>query len=270
VTVARRLAGLEASMTPTQRVVAWLDAAHAFGSLEAYVESLLDQPAEAFPLNRLTREAAIGARAALRGKPTEIVNAAVRKALRETVFRFDLVMRINVTAHETLERESLVQALIASNVALLMNLEKESEPSYLGRLVACRDAAFARVDELLALAEARRVVEARYLDGRAALFPELAERWSRCLHEGQVLAVMAERGVELDGGPLFEPPESDVLASKAAQLGHDLVDPARTTTLEKLDEGRQAIAIATGWVRSKMGSSLPASDADGPPHGPTL
>ena len=127
-------------MTPTQRVVAWLDAAHAFGSLEAYVESLLDQPAEAFPLNRLTREAAIGARAALRGKPTEIVNAAVRKALRETVFRFDLVMRINVTAHETLERESLVQALIASNVALLMNLEKESEPSYLGRLVACRDA----------------------------------------------------------------------------------------------------------------------------------
>ena len=169
-------------------------------------------------------------------------------------------MRINVTVHETLERESLVQALIASNVALLMNLEKGAEPSYLGRLVACRDAAFARVDELLALAEARRVVEARYLDSRAALFPELAERWSECVHEGQVLAVMAERGVELDGGPPFEPLESDVLASKAAQLGRDLVDPARTTTLEKLDEGRQAIAIATGWVRSKMESSRPASD----------
>lgn len=43
-TLARRLAALETSLTPTARILAWLEEAHAFRSLDAYVNSLLDQP----------------------------------------------------------------------------------------------------------------------------------------------------------------------------------------------------------------------------------
>ncbi len=107
-TVGRRLAALETSLTPTERVLAWLDEAHAFGDLEGYVRSLLDQPAEALPINRLADEAAAAARAPLRGKPPEFVAKAVRKATRETIFRFELVLRGNVKAHETIDRETLV------------------------------------------------------------------------------------------------------------------------------------------------------------------
>jgi hypothetical protein len=35
----------------------------------------------------------------------------------------------------------------------------------------------------------------------------------------------------------------------------DLVEPARSTALDKLDEGRQALAIATDWLHSKGGVS---------------
>jgi alkanesulfonate monooxygenase SsuD/methylene tetrahydromethanopterin reductase-like flavin-dependent oxidoreductase (luciferase family) len=41
----------------------------------------------------------------------------------------------------------------------------------------------------------------------------------------------------------------------------DLVEPARATTLDQLDEGRQGLAIAKAWLRSKA-----AHDRD--PAGP--
>lgn len=49
---------------------------------------------------------------AMRGKRPELVDAAVRSALRETVFRFELILRINVTAHELLDREVLIDAAL--------------------------------------------------------------------------------------------------------------------------------------------------------------
>jgi len=107
-----------------QRVLAWLDEAHAFGGLGAYIDWLLDQPPEAFPVNRLAREANHAARAALRGKPTQTVEAGVRKALRATIFRFELVMRINVVTHEMIDRETLIYAAFAGHLALLASQDR--------------------------------------------------------------------------------------------------------------------------------------------------
>jgi hypothetical protein len=41
----------------------------------------------------------------------------------------------------------------------------------------------------------------------------------------------------------------------------DLVEPAKTTALEKLDEGRQAQGIAVVWLRPKLerGATMPES-----------
>jgi hypothetical protein len=50
----------------------------------------------------------------------------------------------------------------------------------------------------------------------------------------------------------------------------DLVEPARSTALDTLDEGRQALAIATGWLRSKRQPQPVATDTDGSHEASTL
>jgi hypothetical protein len=74
--------------------------------------------------DRLAREAAQGARTSQRGKRPEVVDAAIRSALRETVFRFEFVMRINVTVHDLLEREALIDAALSAHLALLTSLRR--------------------------------------------------------------------------------------------------------------------------------------------------
>ena len=113
-----RVAKLETSLSPTQLVLRWLAEAHAYGDVPAYSASLLDIAPPVAPLDRLAREAVRGARTANRGKRPELVDAAVRNALRETVFRFELVMRINVVAHDLLDREGLIDAVLSANLCL--------------------------------------------------------------------------------------------------------------------------------------------------------
>jgi hypothetical protein len=126
-TVKRRLAAVEASLSPTQLILAWLTEAHSFGNVESYVASLLAADPPVSPLDRLARQAARGARNATHGKRPEVALAAVRSALRETVFRFELVVRINVTAHELLEREALIDAALAAQITLLAGTDKRDE-----------------------------------------------------------------------------------------------------------------------------------------------
>jgi len=90
VSLSRRVTVVEASLSPTQLVLRWLAETHAFGDVEPYVASLLAHDHPVAPLDRLAREAAHGARTAIRGKRPEVAAAAVRSALRETVFRFEL------------------------------------------------------------------------------------------------------------------------------------------------------------------------------------
>ena len=259
-TTERRLAAVENSLSPTQLVLRWLAEAHSFGDLVPYVNSLLAQDPPVAPLDRLAREAAQGARTAIRGKRPELVDAAVRSALRETVFRFELVMRINVTAHELLDREVLFETIFASQLALLLTQKRAqrlADESHLHRLRQCRDLTALRVNELLAARDARSTVEARYLDGRGALFPDVASAFDEQLRRSQELAVMATRCSELDGLAPAEPDDPDAVRVRASQLVADLVEPAKSMALEKLGEGRPALDIANAWVRSRIASAGP-------------
>jgi hypothetical protein len=263
VTAERRLAKVEAALTPTQRVLAWLDEAHAFGGLSPYVDSLLDQPPHAFPINRLARDASSATRAALRGKPAETVDAGVRQAVRTTVFRFELVMRINVVTHEMIDREGLIHAALAGMLGMLTNddrPERLTYQSYRSRLAQCREVTASRVDELLAAEQARSVVEERYLDGHAALFPDDTRDAAERLVLARDLGVMAERIAELDGLEPAAPSNPEAMPARVAALVADLVEPSRASTLDKLDDGRSALTIATSWLRSKK---APAPDDGG-------
>jgi hypothetical protein len=254
-TAERRLAKLEESLSPTQLVLRWLAEAHACGDIPAYAESLLAKDPPVAPLDRLAREAIQAARTSMRGKRPDLVEAAVRSALRETVFRFELVMRINVTAHELLDREELIATLLASQLAMLLSErrgKRRPDDSHQRRLERCRRLTLLRVDELLASREARSSVEARYLDGHGALFPELAARFENQLRTSQEVAASAARAAELDGVEPGPPEDPVAFNKRAGELVADLVEPAKVEALDKLGEGRQALDIAAGWVRGKF------------------
>jgi hypothetical protein len=254
-TLVRRIAAAEASLTPTQLVLRWLDEAHAFGDLESYVRWQLAEPSTEGPLDRLAREAAAGARASLRGKRPEIVDAAVRAALRETVFRFDLVMRILVTTHDLLEREGLIEAALSAHVALLTTearATRRRDTRYPERFATLRGLLLFRLAELRAAEEAREAVEARYLAGHTALFPDAVATWDAQLRSSEAIAVLACRLAELDGVPPAEAPDPEAASARVTELVADLVEPAKTTALEKLGEGEQAQRIAVCWLRPKM------------------
>ena len=252
-TLQRRVAKIEESLSPTQLVLRWLAEAHAYADVPAYSASLLDIDPPVAPLDRLAREAVRGARTANRGKRPELVDAAVRNALRETVFRFELVMKINVTTHDLLDREFLLEAVFAGQMAMLLNDQsKTKDESHLHRLAQCRDLTLQRVDELLATQEARTTVEARYLEGHPALFPDVATAFDKQLLASQELAVMTLRCAELDGVAPAGPEDPEASSLRASQLVADLVEPAKVEALDKLGEGRQAFNIAAGWVRGKL------------------
>jgi hypothetical protein len=255
VTLARRVTALETSLSPTQLVLRWLDEAHAFGDLESYVRSQLAEPSAEGPLDRLAREAASGARASLRGKRPEIVEAAIRSALRETVFRFDLVLRILVTTHDLLDREGLIQAALSAHVALLTTegrATRRRDTTYLERFATLRGLLLFRLAELRAAQEARSAVEARFLAGHTALFPDAVTAWDEQLRNTETLADVACRLAALDGVPPAEPADPEAASARVTGLIADLVGPAKTTALEKLGEGEQALGIATAWLRAKL------------------
>jgi hypothetical protein len=260
-TMERRVAKVEGSLSPTQLVLRWLAEAHQFGDVPAYVASLLSQDPPEAPLDRLAREAERGVRTTMRGKQPEVVNAAVRSALRETVFRFELVMRMNVTVHDLLDHEVLLEALFASQLALLLHDERKerlADKSHLHRLAQCRDLTALRVRELLATREAISRAEVRFLDGHSALFPYIAAAFERQVSQSQRLADMAAASAELDGAEPLEPTDPDALELRTSQLVTDLVEPAKSTALEKLGEGRPAFDIANAWLKAKFGITAAA------------
>ena len=260
-TAERRLARLETSLSPTQLVLRWLDEAHAFGDLESYVRGQLAEPSAEGPLDRLAREAASGARASLRGKRPEVVDAAVRTALRETVFRFDLVLRILVTTHGLLEREGLIQAALSAHLALLTTEGREKrrrDTTYLERVATLRGPLLFRLAELQAAQEARASVEARYLGDHTALFPDEMKAWDEQRTRSETLAGVACRLAELDGVSPAEPSDLEADSARVTELVADLIEPAKATALEKLGEGEQAQGIAIGWLRPKLLVATPA------------
>jgi hypothetical protein len=55
--------------------------------------------------------------------------------------------------------------------------------------------------------------------------------------------------------------DPDALESRTDYLVADLVEPAKSTALEKLGEGRPAFDIANAWMRTKLG--VPVTAAEG-------
>jgi hypothetical protein len=112
-TTARRIAALEATLGPTERIVAWLVEAHAFDTFDGYFRASIAEGIGGLPLDRLIRETRAGAEEAHRSLPSDQRDQQVRAELRQMLFRFHLVMRTIVVVGETLEHEGLVQGFLS-------------------------------------------------------------------------------------------------------------------------------------------------------------
>jgi hypothetical protein len=126
-----------------------------------------------------------------------------------------------------------------------------------------RDLTARQVRELLAAKEARVTVEARYLQGQAALFPDVAAAFDDQIRRSQRLAEMAADTAELDGVEPVPSDDPDAVKVRAQELVADLVEPARSTALDKLGEGSRARGIATTWLKTKSTPvSVPVDRSD--------
>ncbi len=182
---ARRLAKLEGTLTPKAATLLWLTEAHGFPTLAAYVAWLVDQPASAAPLYRVPQAAEAGARAALRADRPAARERAVREAVNQAVFLVELVIRLNTAAEELIELVDLrYAALFWQMPAISAEAQPESAGTSRGlsgrrtsRWAAWRRQVASLIGDVYLAEEARGQLERRYLDGRPALFPDLAADW---------------------------------------------------------------------------------------------
>ena len=104
------------------------------------------------------------------------------------------------------------------------------------------------------------MVEGRYLDGHAALFPDAVRAWDEQRKSTEALADLACRLAELDGVAPVPRPDHEAVAARAIELVADLVEPAKSTALEKVGEGERARDIAIAWLRPKLAPVAAAAE----------
>ena len=258
-TLTRRIAAVEASLTPMQLVLRWIDEAHAHGSLEASAAALVDIEPRDVPLNRLCRETEHAVRRSVTSRNRREVNRAIAKALRETAFRLMLALRINIVAHDELRNEHFLQFGYPAHLALIASVSdgERDDDSCRSSLTLMLELLLDRVAHLEAVGEARRRAEERYFNGRPVLFADVQDAWGAAVHTTRQMAAMAVRLAELNDVAL--PDDADDENDRVPPLLADLVEHSKATALEKLGEGERGWRIATDWLRTKLD---PSDDED--------
>jgi hypothetical protein len=273
VTAERRLAKLEGALSPKAAALLWLEETHQFGSLPAYVAWLIDQPISAAPLERLPAQVRAAALEALRGQPPEAVREAARGAVRDAIFLIELVLKLNLAAEETIRIEgprhaALYWEMRAINAeAQLVRRSRARASSPASNSVESWHAWCAATAALLtgiyAAEEARMLLERRYLDGHAALFPNAIADWGRLRENAERLVGLAGAIPPLPEGrrrptrsaEIEQPdPELDALRSgartQAPAVTARLIDEARAATLDVLLDVEGLSSLAARRLRA--------------------
>jgi hypothetical protein len=271
-TAERRLAKLESALSRKAATLLWLAEAHEFGSLPAYVEWLIDQPISAAPLERVPEQARAAAVEALRGQPREAVREASRGAVRDAIFGVELVLRLNSVAEEIIRIEGLRYAVFFWE---MRTLTAEAELARRRRSRADRQgsslverwqewctATAALLTGIYAAEEARLLLERRYVDGHAALFPDAIDDWERLRESAERLASLGDALGPLMDGRRRAPrsadikprgPDLDALRSgartQAPALAAQLIEEARAAALDVLGDTESATSMMARRLR---------------------
>jgi hypothetical protein len=282
-TAERRLAKLEGALSPKAATLLWLAEAQQFGSLPAYVAWLIDQPISATPLERVSNQARAGTLAAMRGQTREAVRDAAHRAVRDAVFLVELVLRLNSVVEETIRIEGLRYAVLFWEMRALTveaELSRRRESTRVSTLAerwhAWREGSAALVGRLYAAEEARLLLERRYLEGHAALFPDAVEEWEQLRDSTERLASLGDALRPLMEGRRRAPrsagvgaPCLDLVAlrsgarSRTPALASRLVDEARAATLDVLGDTEGATSIAARRLRATVSDEVGVAASKG-------
>jgi hypothetical protein len=244
VALPRRLAGLEADSDAVERVVRWLAEAQQYPRFEAYMHAVMDRGDQRMPIDRVADEsaAAVRARKHERGRDIE---AEVRETTRAVVFRMHLAFSIVVRTHEALDREVLTYAALTAYSLLALHPPKERPVMDSAQV---RDLFLIRMTAVLALDQARRRLQDRYLGGAEVLFAAERQEWALQLERTQEATRHAMRLAELDGHATVDDdrplvPESAIEAAMA-----DIAEPSRIKTLDEMGEWDASQRRARSWL----------------------
>ena len=99
-------------------------------------------------------------------------------------------------------------------------------------------------------------VEASYLGGETALFPDAVTAWIEQVNHSELMAVMAMRMAELEGAPALDETRFGVTdEARVETCVADLVEAAQVKALDELGDGRAAISRAIHWLAPKVRSA---------------
>ena len=270
----RRLAKLAGALSPKAATLLWLEEAHQFGSLPAYVDLLVDQPISAAQLERVPEQARAAAVEAMRWQHRDAMREAGRAAVLDAIFLVELVLRLNSVAEETIRIEGLRCAVFFWETRALT---AEAELARRSRSRAGRSASklversqewcaatAALLTGIYTAEEARLLLERRYLDGHSTLFPEAVEDWARLRESAERLAGLGEALPPLMDGTArlrrsteMGHPDLDLDAlcaaarTQAPAVASRLVDQARAAALDVLGDTDGVTSIAARRLREK-------------------
>jgi hypothetical protein len=175
---------LGAALPPLGAVAAYLERAHAAGSIAAHVALEASRDHFVTDVHRVTVQVRTETVRRLRGEPRDVINKQVVTAVRAAFFRLFLVMGLGeqTTMQQAIhipEQEAFrMGARVLHNDLRAGNPEQNSGFSGAEDVAAMATRFVGRVRahtiEVFAAAKARTILQDRYLGGHPALFPDTA------------------------------------------------------------------------------------------------
>ena len=208
-----RLDRLEQALPPLEAVLVWLSEAHAHPCLTAYVRSTIDLSPERVAIVRILDRVEAYERG--RGHDVRDVELAVHRASWDALFRFELVLAIEAAAASFADRFDAVMLLAIERLCDDDPAATTPRPAR-GRRPCPSDhrwsgMARATAERFRQERDARSSLEARYLGGRSAIFPDTTEAWQRLEQHADILETLLGHG-PVGGTDVPELPDDDPVA----------------------------------------------------------
>ena len=260
-TARRRLDKLEHSLGPTEAILRWLEEAHRFPSVVEYARATIDLPDSAQPPIRTAEQVAAAIHGAFKNPSPDAHDLAVRRAVGDTMFLYQLVFVLNMTAadfaHEAVSRSLVLSGQLARLVTDPLSEEQDARRANLPAArqldrawQVWRESIEAFVCDVRVEQAARSGLEKAYFAGGAVLFADVAEDWTRLGDQADrldtIVTTLREPYRTRAGfrRRRILPEEPGSIGSRAQSRKAELADDARIAAFEALDERPRAIALA--------------------------
>jgi hypothetical protein len=242
--IQKRLVKIQGSLRPEQAVLLLIHEARETESFYLYCSGLHERPPSECPCNRINREVASAIRLAMKGKPAELVEKAVRSAAMEADFLLVLAFRVNEEVLNHADARQLGLQLLLEQVQHRgENWMEEEHEGWIGRLLL-------NMSEVLVLKMAVERIEREHFRGNSVLFRDAVQALDDefrlaqevCEAYDRVVAGCPDSAVDL--GPV-----SEFLQPLTAFRASHLVAKAKSDMLREFSGSEAAISsMRRFWI----------------------